>query len=349
MNGPLLIVGDLCPDIIVAGVLAPDRRLRFGQAEDLVGSTTLTLGSSAGITASAAVAAGCRVRLCAVVGDDDLGRSCLGWLAARGVDVADVRVDQHRSTGSSVILVRRDDPTDRQILTHLGAMARLRAADVTDTMIRTAAHLHVSSFFLHQDAREDLHQPMARARRGGITVSLDTNDDPERRWTSGVHAAIGQADILFCNDTEAVGLAFPATSDLATDDLAEGRGAVDQAIARLLDLMPTGSDPRFPAVVHKRGADGAVVHTHAGTVQVGVPTVRVVDTVGAGDTLAGTALAALLDGADWPVAIRLAVAAGSLSTAGVGGVDAQPPFRDTRRVADNLSVLDQRQAQELTP
>lgn len=344
MSGPLLVVGDLCPDIIVAGVPAPDRRLRFEQAEDLVHATTLTLGSSAGITASAAAAAGCRVRMCAVVGNDDLGRSCLRWLTDRGVDVAGVRVDQHTPTGSSVILVRSDDPTDRQILTHLGAMTRLRASDVTDTMLGSAAHLHVSSFFLHRNAREDLHQPMARARRGGITVSLDTNDDPERCWTSGVHAAIGQADVLFCNDTEAIGLACSDPRDLPRPDV----GAA-QAIARLLDLMPTGSDPRFPAVVHKRGADGAVVHTPAGTVEVGAPAVRVVDTVGAGDTLAGTALAALLDGADWPVAVRLAVAAGSLSTTGAGGVDAQPAPGDTRRVADRLSVLDQRHPQELTP
>lgn len=328
----LLVVGELCPDIVVAGIPAPGGLLRFGQSEDLVDSTIVTLGSSAGITACAAARAGAQVRLLGVVGDDEMGRVCRRWLTERHVDASAVRVDHDTSTGSSVILVRADDAGGRQILTHLGAMAALAARDVSDRLLRQADHLHISSFFLHVGAREALHHRMARARDLGLGVSLDTNHDPARRWAFGAPEAVAQSDILFCNEAEARGLAG-TRPDTSTED----------AVQHLLTLMPApGRDHRFPAVVHKLGAEGAEVHTALGRVHVQAPRVRVVDTIGAGDTLAGTTLAALLDGADWPQALALAVAAGSASTSGVGGVAGQPTCDETARLASALRVTDDR-------
>ena len=43
---PILVIGELCPDIVVAGVPTDGRALRFGQSEDLVAGTVMTLGSS---------------------------------------------------------------------------------------------------------------------------------------------------------------------------------------------------------------------------------------------------------------------------------------------------------------
>lgn len=324
----ILVVGDLCPDIIVAGVPTTGTRLRFGQAEDVVTGTSMVLGSSAGITACAIAAAGGEAQLLAVVGDDSMGEACRQWLTERGVDTRFVRVDATVATGSSVVLVRRDDTCDRQILTHLGAMQRLEAGDVTDAALRLSSHLHVSSFFLHTRARADLHQRMSRARQLGLTVSLDTNDDPQRRWRDGAQAAIAASDVLFVNDGEAIGLA------------GLGRQAgPEHAVQRLLAAMPKhGSDSRYPAVVHKRGPDGASVHTRAGVTHVNAPATDVVDTVGAGDTLAGTALAALTKGADWPSALALAVAAGTMSTHAAGGVAAQAPLSQTAALAATLLV-----------
>jgi sugar/nucleoside kinase (ribokinase family) len=75
---------------------------------------------------------------------------------------------------------------------------------------------------------------------------------------------------------------------------------------------------------------------------VAAPAVEVVDTVGAGDTLAGTVLASVLAGADWPDALRLGVAAASLSTAAAGGVAAQPRLPDATALAGSLATDDRR-------
>jgi sugar/nucleoside kinase (ribokinase family) len=331
----ILVIGELNPDIVVTGVPAKDGRLRFGQAEDLVTVTTLTLGSSAAITASAAVLAGATAALVAVVGDDDLGRSCLQQAANRGIDLGAVRVASRLRTGSSVILVSAAGDHDRQILTDLGTMRELRVEDVPDELLHRFAHVHVSSFFMHTGARDRLHERLSRSRELGGTVSLDTNDDPTRTWASGVAAAIAQSDLLFCNDTEALGLAgLPEDADPV------------QAAEALLSSMPPEPAARqraqLPAVVHKQGPAGATVHTRHGPVHVAAPVVEVVDTVGAGDTLAGTVIAAVLGGADWPDALRLGVAAASLSVAAAGGVDAQPKLQDASTLAGSLTTEDRR-------
>lgn len=327
----ILVVGDLCPDIVVGGVPTRGPALRFGQAEDLVASTSITLGSSAGITACAA-AEYLPVSLVAVVGTDDLGALCLRWLGERDVDTTHVRLSRTAPTGCSVILVRADEPDDRQILTALGALAELSVDDVTEGALDSANHLHVSSFFLHSAAREELWRVMARARDRGLTVSLDTNDDPERAWRSGAAQALEQADVLFCNDLEAAGLAGvdPERSDVAPDLL----------LNRL--AVRGDDDARYPAVVRKRGGSGATAYTSEGTVSVTAPDVAVVDTVGAGDTLAGTCLALLAAGADWPQALAHGVAAGSLSTTGVGGVSARPSPARVADLAATLRVTDHR-------
>lgn len=325
----LLVIGELNPDIIVAGVAVASESLRFGQAEDLVASTHVTLGSSGGITACAAARGDVPVRLVAVVGDDVLGRMCVQVLQDRRVDTGAVRVAAGMETGSSVILVKADDATDRHILTSLGAMRDLSADDIADGILVGGRHVHISSFFMHVGVRERLAERLRFARSCGATTSLDTNDDPQRTWDSGAQAVIGESDLLFCTDEEALGLAH-----LSADE--DPRVAV----STLLDRMPptSSSDFELPAVVHKMGAAGARVTTRSGSVVVRAPQVDVVDTIGAGDTLAGTVLGALLSGCDWSAALARGVAAASLSTTATGGVEGQASRQEVETLAGTLQV-----------
>ena len=329
----LLVVGELCPDIVVAGVPETAGRLRFGQAEDLVTDVSLALGSSAALTACAAARAGAEVSLAAVVGDDDLGRTCMQWVSETGVKVDTVRTAQGVPTGSSVILVSASDPNNRQILTGLGSMVELVIDDVPDHLLNRFDHLHVSSFFMHVNLRDRLHERFAAARAMGLTTSMDTNDDPDSKWNSGAQLLLRYSDALFCNDREALGLA----------GLPPG-GDVEYAVSALLSLLAADrpADRRFPAVVHKQGELGATAHTPYGTVHVVAPQVNVVDTVGAGDALAGTVLAAIRSGTDWPTALAHGVAAASLSTTGSGGAGAQPSRDQVTEMASTLTVIDLR-------
>jgi len=131
-------------------------------------------------------------------------------------------------------------------------------------------------------------------------------------------------ETLFCNESEARGV--------ATATGWSGDGSRHEAARHLLRRLAPGG-----AVVLKCGAEGAFVHTDAVTSHVAAPAAEVIDTVGAGDSLAAGFLHARLRGAGLEDSLRLAVAAGTLSTRRSGGVDAQPTQDEAGELARQLT------------
>lgn len=311
----LLVIGDCNPDVLVLG---GDVTPAFGQQEKIVGGISLVVGGSAAITAVAAARLGLRVALAAAVGADAAGEFMLGQLAAEGVDVSAIAVRPDAATGMTVALSRG---TDRAILTALGAIPTLTAADVSPDLFGRARHVHVSSYFLLEHSLgPGLAGLLAAARSRGAVTSLDTNWDPAGAWGgTQLRGVLAQTGVLLPNEAEALHLS--GATDLAG------------AIARL-----TAAGPRL---VVKRGPDGAIcadpgpgrVEPGAagadggGWCPVAVPEGSagpVVDTTGAGDCFNAGLIAGLLRGLSLPQAARLGCAAGTASTRAVGGTAAAP-------------------------
>ncbi|GLI26479.1 sugar kinase [Agromyces rhizosphaerae] len=310
----LIVVGELCVDLIIR----LDGDIRFGQHEQLVHSTDLVLGSSSAITACGAAALGVRTAMASVRGDDEFGAFVAQELATRGVGTQQVRVEHGVPTGASTHLSRSDG--DRAILTSMGTIGRTRAADVE---LDGARHLHVGSYFLQRDLWADAVDLFAAARARGMSTSLDGNFDPTEQWDCGILALLGHVDIFFANEQELRGVT--------------GESSLTDAAASALERMPEGS-----RLVCKLGAEGALVHTRrAGrieTVRAETPVApgSLVDTVGAGDSLAAGFIAAHLSGSTTPVA--LAVACGTASTRGAGGVGAQPDRATAEALASTVRI-----------
>ena len=234
----LVVLGDCNPDVLVLG---DDVDPAFGQQEKLVDGISLVIGGSAAITAVAAARLGLRVALAAAVGADPAGEFMRDQLAAEGVDVSFVAVREDAPTGMTVALSRGGD---RAILTALGAVASLTAADVPEALLAGARHVHASSWFLLQDCLgPGLGALFSAARSAGVMTSLDTNWDPSGRWASpDLSAAIAQAGLLLPNEAEAIRLA-------GADDL-------DAAVSALV-----AAGPRVVVKLGERGAlcaDGSV-------------------------------------------------------------------------------------------
>jgi len=198
----LLVAGDLNPDVVLAGVPA---ELGVGQRERLVSNAVLTVGGSAGIVACGAARLGLSTAFASIVGDDDAGRYVLNELAARQVDVGGVVVQNDLPTGLSVALVRtaRDD---RAILTAPGCIPLFEAAMIDRTLLRSARHLHVTSYFLQPKLAAGLQGLFAEARAAGLSTSLDCNDDPSSEWDDGLLAILPAVDLLFANRHEALAM-----------------------------------------------------------------------------------------------------------------------------------------------
>jgi sugar/nucleoside kinase (ribokinase family) len=306
----LVVVGDCNPDLVITGA---DVTPAFGQAEKLVDGISLMIGGSAAITAVAAARLGLRVALVAAIGDDPAGRLMLSLLAAERVDTSAVLVRAAMPTAMTTVL---STGADRAILTALGAMTSLTAADVPPLPAR---HLHVSSYFLlERSLGPGLPRLLAGARGRGLTTSLDTNYDPAGRWgDQALRETLAQTDVFLPNEAEALGIT--------------GESDVGRAVAAL-DRVVRGH------VVAKLGPRGALCGPDGPVVS--VPRVRPVDTTGAGDCFNAGLITGLLDGLSLPRAAALACAAGALSTAAVGGTGAVVDRAAAERLSARAAILD---------
>jgi sugar/nucleoside kinase (ribokinase family) len=314
----LVVLGDCNPDVLVTG---DDVTPSFGQQEKLVDGISLVIGGSAAITAVAAARLGLRVALAAAVGADPAGRFMLDQLASEGVDVDAVAVRDDAPTGMTVALSRGGD---RAILTALGAVASLTAAEIPASLLAEARHVHASSWFLLEDSLgPGLAGLFSAARAEGATTSLDTNWDPAERWT-GEHllTAIAQADLLLPNEAEALRLSSALSLDEAAGKLTAGG-------ARLVVKL---GERGALCVERAEYAEGPARY------QVALPPVVPADATGAGDCFNAGLIAGLLDGMDLPRAAALGCAAGALSTAVPGGTAAAPGRPAAVRLASTASI-----------
>jgi len=295
----LLVAGELNPDAIVAAdALEPE----YGQVERIVERGTLTVGGSGAIVACGAARLGMHTAYVGVAGDDGAGRFMLGELSARGVDVERCRLHPGLATGLTVVLARG---TDRAILTALGAMSSLTAADIGDETLAASAHLHVSSPHLQAGLRPGLAELFARAGTAGATTSLDPGWDPAAA-PDDLDDVLAATDVFLPNDAEAQRLT-------GIDD-------PEAALGALADRVAT--------VVVTLGAAGAIARRGDETARAEVPALTPVDATGAGDNLTAGFLCGLARGMSLGDALRVGVACGSLSTRALGGVDAQPELAE---------------------
>jgi sugar/nucleoside kinase (ribokinase family) len=318
----LVVVGDANPDVLVIGDdVAPE----FGQKEKLVRAGSLTIGGSAAITAVAAARLGLSVALVAAVGPDAAGEFMRGELDRAGVGTSALAVRAAGPTGLTVVLT---GGTDRAILTSVGVIGSLTAADVPAGLVRRARHVHVSSYFLMAESLgPGLAGLLAAARAAGAATSLDTNWDPAQKWDDPwLRAALRQADLLLPNEAEALALA-------GRDDLA---GAVTALTGRAGD----GAEPGAGRLVVKLGARGALCADGGPPRLVSLPPVTPVDDTGAGDCFNAGLIAGLLGGLDLPAAAALGCASGALSTQAPGGTGSCPDLPAARALAAAAKISD---------
>lgn len=296
------VVGEINLDLILYGLpkeLVLDREL-------LATGLALTLGSSAAIFAHNLSALGTKVGFVSLVGADPLGKIALERLVAAGVDVSGVKqANTQTLTGLTVALPHQQH---RYILTYPGTMFEFQYSDLEMNLVRSARHLHLSSFFLHRALRPRIPDLFREAKAAGLTTSLDTNDDPEDKWDADLREVLKHVDILFVNEREAKKMT-------RIEDHA-------QAINLLAEWVRT--------VVVKRGAATSFCRSAGEEWSALPPRVAVVDDVGAGDSFAAGFIHRYLRGAGLRECLAYANLAGAYSTTKEGGTEA---FRDRDALA----------------
>ena len=298
----LLTFGDLCVDLMVYG---EDVTPEFGQVEKLVGDYYLEMGGSCSIFACQAARLGLRTAILGKVGRDQFGELILARLRESGVDTRYVMVDPELKTGIGVALCRRDG--DRAILTYLGSINVLTPADVRDELLVKTRHLHHGSYYLHTGLRSAIPEIFRRAKKMGLTLSLDTNWDPAERWGEDLGEVIPQVDVFMPNEQEALRIAKECSLE----------GAI-----KTLHNIGT------PLVVVKRGEKGALVSDGESIRHCTVEPVSGGDSVGAGDSFDAGFLVGWLGGMSLEDSLQIGCTCGRLVAAQIGGLRGQPNWEE---------------------
>jgi len=289
--------GELNLDLILYGLpaqLPPEREL-------LADRMMLTLGASSAIVAHNLSALGSRVGFQTRIGDDPLGQIALERLQQGGVDVSRVRcVPGAITTGLSVILQR---DSWRSILTYAGTIAELNWNDLDLDYLADSRHFHFSSYYLQRGMQPRVAELFQLLKSKGLTISLDTNDDPDDSWEGGLQDVLRHVDVFLPNEREVCKAA-------GTDDM-------EDAIQKLSKVVPL--------LVVKLGCKGALAQRGSERFISPPHQVVAVDAVGAGDSFDAGFLHQFIRGADLPKCLASGNLAGALSTTRPGGTEA---FRD---------------------
>ncbi|HZQ24890.1 MAG TPA: carbohydrate kinase family protein [Terriglobales bacterium] len=291
------VAGELNLDLILYGLpeeLPPEREL-------IADRMMLTLGASSAIVAHNLSALGSRVGFVSKIGDDALGEIALDRLKAGGVDVSRLqRISAGLKTGLTVVLQREKW---RNMVTYAGTIFDLKYEDLDLEYLCSARHFHLSSYYLQRGLRPSVGKLFRKLKAAGLTISLDTNDDPDDLWQDDLHDVLQFVDVFLPNEREIRRVA-------RTDDL-------EKAISQLADMVSI--------VVVKMGPAGAMAQR--GKQRVVCPPVKVdpVDAVGAGDSFDSGFVHEFVRGADLATCLASGNRAGALSTTRPGGTEA---FRD---------------------
>lgn len=299
----VLSIGRLYCDIVFRGLNALPR---LGE-ERFADSVAIVPGGGGFITAAHLAALGTQSALLARIGTDPLSGTLAPALTESGVDLRWLERAPEAGPQPTVVMVQDGE---RAFLSRRAGSARPATLD-TALADPAARHLHIAEFA----TLAEIPDLIDRAKRVGLTVSLDPSWDDDWIRRPDLIARAAGADIFLPNAAEA-----RAIADCEN---------LDQAGCRLAR--------HFPVVVVKDGANGARLFQRDTTLALPAPEGGLVlDTTGAGDAFNAGFLAAWLAGRAPERALAEGIACGTLSVRSVGGAGMRLRPADVDAMSRNL-------------
>lgn len=218
--------------------------------------------------------------------DDMFGKRLSKVLEAEGVSQELIVT---KSLPTTVAFVEKDqDGVPTYSFYGEGTADRSLAINDIDSQMDTPTVIHLGSYSIVVQPTADTLLALVTEHSGKCLISLDPNIraivEPDMDiWRDRVAELIGLADIVKVSD-EDLALMYP---DIKAESIIQ-------------DWLETG----LKMIVLTRGAQGSSLWSKQARVDIEAPTVKVVDTVGAGDTYQAALLQSVVnrlkrDGVDW--------------------------------------------------
>ncbi len=296
------------PEIIALGEPIVEMSAVDEGGLDKAGTFKAGFGGDASNFAIAAARAGARVGFLTRLGDDDFGDAFMDLWKREGIDASFVARDKDANTG--LYFITRREGTHAFTYFRAGSAAsRMTPEYLPGDYIAKAKLFHASGITqgISTSACDTAFAAMALAREAGALVSFDPNLRPAlwptARARAAIHEAMSMADLV-----------FPSLEDAR---VLTGLEAPEDIARFYMDMGPK-------LVALKLGADGALLAKNGEMTRYPAFPVETVDCSGAGDAFTGTFTANYVAGADLETCMRRALAAGALTTAGLGCVAPLP-------------------------
>lgn len=302
-------------DVLVAGELNVDLILnqiaempQIGR-EIIARNMTLTLGSSSAIFASNISTLGVRTAFVGKLGQDVFGDLVINSLAKKKVNTCFILQSDDMKTGATIVLNYGED---RAMVTHPGAMECLSEKDISDSMLTVSGHLHVSSVFLQKKLKKDIVKLFSRAKRLGLTTSLDVQWDPDEKWDLDFSELLPVVDVFLPNKQELEAIT--------------GHKDIKEALKSIKDITNT--------VAVKMGNKGSWGLRNGEIIKVDpFLNKQVVDAIGAGDSFNAGFISRFIKSESLESCLKFGNLTGAINTTSSGGTGAFEDLETIKRTA----------------
>ena len=276
------------------------------------------------------------------LGEDPVGDFVLSFLDNEGVETRFIPRKPDQRTSAVVLGI---EPPDKFPLVFYRENCADIALTIDDVLAAPVTDCRVFQFAgtnLSRDpSRSSTVFAAELAKQSGAKVVLDIDFRPDqwhdpRAFGVAIRSVLPLVDVALGTEDEinAAVLMDPDQVRMTHSQVsdAEVSGDVDESVSRLMELGPT-------AVVQKRGADGARVHSlrpegGRDSADVNGFPVEIANILGAGDAFGAGFLYGYLQGWDWHKSARLGNACGALVVTQHGCANFMPTYDEVMEFAD---------------
>lgn len=301
----VLVIGELNVDIILDDI----KGFPMVGKEILAKELNITLGSSSAIFASNLSSLGKSVAITGLIGEDSFSELIKNSLNDKNVNTDFITSTNKYDTGLTIVM---NYGMDRANVTFPGAMEHLLEKDITDEMLLSSKHMHLSSIFLQKGIKNEAAKLFKRAKKLGLTTSMDPQWDPAENWELDLVDLLPHIDLWMPNLVE-----FKKMTQSNT---------IASGIKKIKDYSNH--------VIIKDGINGAHLWTNGELIsRPAFVNNDVADCIGAGDSFDAGFISEFIEGSSLDRCVDVGNITGAINTIKAGGTAAFENIESIKKIA----------------
>jgi sugar/nucleoside kinase (ribokinase family) len=305
MTKSCLVIGDLNIDLVMNELKGfPE----LGK-EIVARNHFIDIGGSGGIFSAVLSELGINTYIISKISNDLFGQFLISKLKDYGVNTDKLVIKESDETGITINLSYKKD---KYQISSLNLVSSLNADEVMFENIEDIRHVHFSSYYMMKNLKADYVKLINDIKRNykNVTLSLDTNDDPENKWGEEIYKILSNIDIFLVNKREALKITKESN--------------IKDALNKLSRVIKT--------VVIKLGSEGYIAKDGENYYSGDQLSVNFKDSTGAGDNFDSGFIYGYIDNLNIEKSLKIANICGAKSVEYLGGVGNKKKFLELKEL-----------------